>query len=111
MACRHDADIAKYRRLLEDSVDAYPSGFQQSVHIELAICVWLAGDADAVNPSRNSDQRRFSQLAIFLHPTHDFTRTGESREVIPLAWRRAHRTQERPLLRGIWRHLWKQLDP
>ncbi len=47
MDCRHDADIAKYRRLLEESLDAYPSGFKQSVHVELAICAWLAGDADA----------------------------------------------------------------
>ncbi len=48
MDCQHDAEIERYRRLLEDSVDAYPSGFKQSVHVELAICAWLAGDIDAV---------------------------------------------------------------
>jgi hypothetical protein len=45
---RRDADIAHYRALLESSVDGYPSGFRQSVHVELAIGAWLAGDTDAV---------------------------------------------------------------
>lgn len=45
---RRDADIAHYRALLESSVDEYPSGFRQSVHVELAIGAWLAGDTDAV---------------------------------------------------------------
>lgn len=45
---RDDADIARYRALLEDSIGEYPPGFRQSVHIELALCAWLAGDADAV---------------------------------------------------------------
>lgn len=48
MDCRHDGDIMRYRALLESSVDGYPSGFKQSIHIELAICAWLAGDTDAV---------------------------------------------------------------
>jgi hypothetical protein len=45
---RRDADIAHYHALLESSVDGYPSGFRQSVHVELAIGAWLAGDTDAV---------------------------------------------------------------
>ena len=40
--------IAHYRALLESSVDGYPSGFRQSVHVELAIGAWLAGETDAV---------------------------------------------------------------
>ena len=40
--------IAHYRALLESSVDGYPSGFRQSVHVELAIGAWLAGDTDTV---------------------------------------------------------------
>lgn len=44
---RDDADIARYRALLEDSIDDYPSGFRQSIHVELALCAWLAGDTDA----------------------------------------------------------------
>ena len=45
---RREADIAHCRTLLESSVDGYPSGFRQSVHVELAIGAWLAGDTDAV---------------------------------------------------------------
>jgi len=48
MDCQHEADIARYRTLLEESVAEYPSGFRQSIHIELAICAWLAGDTAAV---------------------------------------------------------------
>ncbi len=48
MDCRQDGDIERYRALLESSVDRYPSGFKQSIHIELAICAWLARDTDAV---------------------------------------------------------------
>lgn len=33
---------------MEDGVERYPSGFKQSIYIELAICAWLIGDADAV---------------------------------------------------------------
>jgi hypothetical protein len=44
----HHADIARYRKILEDRVDAYPSGFKQSIYVELAICAWLVGDTDAV---------------------------------------------------------------
>lgn len=44
---RDDADIARYRALLEESIDDYPSGFRQSIHVELAVCAWLAGDTDA----------------------------------------------------------------
>lgn len=44
----HHADIARYRKILEDRVDAYPSGFKQSIYVELAICAWLTGDTDAV---------------------------------------------------------------
>lgn len=47
MDSRHEADIAKYRKQLEEGVDEYPSGFKQSIHIELAICAWLTGDVDA----------------------------------------------------------------
>lgn len=46
MDSRNNADIARYRKLLEDGVDAYPSGFKQSIFVELAICAWLAGEAD-----------------------------------------------------------------
>jgi hypothetical protein len=56
MDSRHDADIAKYGRWLEDSVDAYPSGFKQSVHVELAICAWLAGDLDAIKRHLKASQ-------------------------------------------------------
>jgi hypothetical protein len=45
---RREADIAHYRALLESSVDGYPPGFRQAVHVELAIGAWLAGDTDAV---------------------------------------------------------------
>ncbi|MEY3457444.1 MAG: hypothetical protein RL215_601 [Planctomycetota bacterium] len=48
MDCQDKADIALYRGMLEDRVDAYPSGFKQAVHVELAVCAWLAGDTDAV---------------------------------------------------------------
>jgi len=44
----HDSDITRYRALLEDGVDGYPSGFRQSIHVELAVCAWLAGDMDAI---------------------------------------------------------------
>jgi hypothetical protein len=56
MDCQHGPDIAKYGRLLEDSVDAYPSGFKQSIHVELAICAWLAGDVDAVKRHLKASQ-------------------------------------------------------
>jgi hypothetical protein len=42
------ADIVQYRKLLENSAERYPSGFKQSIYVELAICAWLVGDADAV---------------------------------------------------------------
>jgi hypothetical protein len=48
MDCRHEADIARYQELLESSVDGYPSGYRQSIYIELAIGAWLAGDTDAM---------------------------------------------------------------
>lgn len=48
MDCQDDADIARYRSVLESSVDSYPSGFKQTVYVELAICAWLAGDTDGV---------------------------------------------------------------
>lgn len=48
MDCKDDADIARYRSVLENSVDGYPSGFKQIVYVELAICAWLAGDTDGV---------------------------------------------------------------
>lgn len=48
MDCQDDADIARYRSVLENSVDSYPSGFKQTVYVELAICAWLAGDTDGV---------------------------------------------------------------
>jgi len=44
--CRHDLDIARYRKLLEDGVDGYPAGFKQAIYVELAICAWLAGDIE-----------------------------------------------------------------
>lgn len=49
------ADMVRYSKLLEDGVERYPSGFKQSIYIELAICAWLIGDADAV--------RRFLSLS------------------------------------------------
>jgi len=45
---RHEADISRYRALLEESVAGYPAGFRQSVHVELAIGAWLARDTNAV---------------------------------------------------------------
>lgn len=48
MDSRNEAEIARYRAALEDGVEGYPSGFKQGIHIELAICAWLAGDPDAV---------------------------------------------------------------
>jgi hypothetical protein len=48
MDCGHHADIARYRTLLEGGVDGFPSGFRQSIHVELAIGAWLAGETDAV---------------------------------------------------------------
>lgn len=42
------ADMVRYSKLLEDGVERYPSGFKQSIYIELAICAWLTGNADAV---------------------------------------------------------------
>lgn len=46
--CRNDAEIARYRAQLADGVDGFPAGFRQSIHIELAISAWLAGDTNAV---------------------------------------------------------------
>ena len=48
MDCGQSADIVRYSALLEQDVEGYPSGFQQAIHIELAICGWLSGDTDAV---------------------------------------------------------------
>lgn len=48
MDCQHSADIERYRVVLENSVDSFPSGFKQSVYVELAICAWLAGDTDVL---------------------------------------------------------------
>jgi len=42
------ADMVRHSKLLEDGVERYPSGFKQSIYIELAICAWLIADADAV---------------------------------------------------------------
>ncbi len=46
MDSQNSADVGRYRKLLEDSVDEYPSGFKQSIYIELAICAWLSGETD-----------------------------------------------------------------
>jgi hypothetical protein len=46
MDSQNCADIVRYRKLLEDSVDEYPSGFKQSIYVELAICAWLSGETD-----------------------------------------------------------------
>jgi hypothetical protein len=48
MDCQHQDDIARYRKRLEEGVDAQPSAFKQTIHIELAICAWLTGDAAAL---------------------------------------------------------------
>lgn len=48
MDFRNDFDIVRYRKLLEDGIDGYPTGFKQSIYVELAICAWLAGDTDTV---------------------------------------------------------------
>ena len=56
MDCRHDAEIAHYQALLEKSVAGYPAGFRQSIHVELAICAWLAGDTDAVRRHLKASQ-------------------------------------------------------
>ena len=44
----HQEEVALYRSQLENCIDQFPSGFKQSVYVELAICAWLAGDTDAV---------------------------------------------------------------
>lgn len=44
----HQEEVALYRSQLENDIDQFPSGFKQPVHVELAVCAWLAGDADAV---------------------------------------------------------------
>lgn len=59
MDCQDHAHIARYRSLLEESVGGYPSGFRQSISIELAICAWLAGDADAVRRHINASKGGF----------------------------------------------------
>lgn len=46
MDSQNSADVVRYRKLLEDSVDEYPSGFKQSIYVELAICAWLSGETD-----------------------------------------------------------------
>jgi hypothetical protein len=56
MDCQDHAHIARYRSLLEESVGEYPSGFRQSISIELAICAWLAGDTDAVRRHINASE-------------------------------------------------------
>ncbi len=56
MDCRHAAEIARYQALLEKSVAGYPASFRQSIHVELAICAWLAGDIDAVRKHLKSSQ-------------------------------------------------------
>jgi hypothetical protein len=48
MDCRNDADIMRYRKLLESGVDHFPSGFRQSIYVELAISAWLVGETEAV---------------------------------------------------------------
>ncbi|MCA3028175.1 MAG: M50 family metallopeptidase [Rhodocyclaceae bacterium] len=48
MDCQNNADMLRYWKMLEDGVDGYPSGFKQSIFVELAICAWLAGHTDAV---------------------------------------------------------------
>jgi hypothetical protein len=45
----NDADIAQYRKILEDGVEEYPAGFKQSIYIELAICAWLMGDPESIH--------------------------------------------------------------
>ena len=44
----HDADIARYRTLLEGNLDGVPSRLRHEIHVELAIGAWLAGDTVAV---------------------------------------------------------------
>ena len=48
MDSQQSDDLAHYRNQLTERVDTYPSGFKQWIHVELAICGWLAGDAAAV---------------------------------------------------------------
>ena len=48
MDCRNDSDIMRYRKLLENGVDHFPSGFRQSIYVELAISEWLVGETEAV---------------------------------------------------------------
>jgi len=56
MDSRCDFDISRYRKLLEYSVNGYPSGFTQMVHVELAICSWLDGDTDALRKHIKASQ-------------------------------------------------------
>lgn len=56
MDFRNDADTARYQKLLQDGVDGYPSGFRQAIYVELAICAWLAGDADAARKHLKSSK-------------------------------------------------------
>jgi len=48
MDSRDTTDIERYGREIEEGLASYPTGFKQSLHVELAICGWLKGDADAV---------------------------------------------------------------
>jgi len=48
MDSRNTTDIERYGREIEEGLASYPTGFKQSLHVELAICGWLKGDAEAV---------------------------------------------------------------
>lgn len=45
MDCRESTRIAHYRVLLAEHVEAFPDGFRQSIHVELALLAALDGDA------------------------------------------------------------------
>ncbi|MFN7271293.1 MAG: site-2 protease family protein [Gammaproteobacteria bacterium] len=48
MDSHNTTDIERYGREIEEGLASYPTGFKQSLHVELAICGWLKGDAEAV---------------------------------------------------------------
>lgn len=48
MDSRDVTDIERYGRMVEEGLANHPSGFKQSLHVELALCGWLKGDAEAV---------------------------------------------------------------
>ncbi|MFM1886978.1 MAG: hypothetical protein RL026_2135 [Pseudomonadota bacterium] len=45
MDCRDPTQVEHFRGLLKEHVEAFPDGFRQAIHVELALLASLAGDA------------------------------------------------------------------